>query len=410
MSSTHATTAPALDEPDSLARKALIASAVGYAMDGFDLLILGFMLRAISADLGLTPPQAGSLITMTLVGAVAGGILFGILADYYGRVRVLTWTILLFAAFTGLCAFAQGYWDLLIYRTIAGLGLGGEFGIGMALVAEAWPAKKRARACSYVALGWQAGVLCAALVTPLLLPSIGWRGMFLVGLLPGVVAFAVRWYVGEPKIFTDRAKAPRSMAPLWMLVKDAATTKISAGMLILCSVQNFGYYGVMIWLPSYLSTRFGFGLTQSALWTAVTICGMAFGIWVFGMFADKVGRRPALLTFQAGAFVMVLVYSQLTDANALLIGGAIMGMFVNGMLGGYGALLSELYPTEARATAENVLFNLGRGVGGFGPVVVGALVASYSFTVAIALLATIYLIDIVATLALIPERKGQALE
>ena len=200
------------------------------------------------------------------------------------------------------------------------------------------------------------------------------------------------------------------MAPLRMLVKDAATTKVSLGMFILCSVQNFGYYGVMIWLPSYLSTRFGFGLTQSALWTAVTICGMAFGIWVFGMFADKVGRRPALLTFQAGAFVMVLVYSQLTDATALLIGGAIMGMFVNGMLGGYGALLSELYPTEARATAENVLFNLGRGVGGFGPVVVGALVASYSFTIAIALLATIYLIDIVATLALIPERKGQPLE
>ena len=234
--------------------------------------------------------------------------------------------------------------------------------------------------------------------------------LFIVGLIPGIIAFAVRWYVGEPKIFTDRVAQPRSMAPLRMLVKDTATTKVSLGMLILCSVQNFGYYGVMIWLPSYLSTRFGFGLTQSALWTAVTICGMAFGIWVFGMFADKVGRRPALLTFQAGAFVMVLIYSQLTDATALLIGGAIMGMFVNGMLGGYGALLSELYPTEARATAENVLFNLGRGVGGFGPVVVGALVSTYSFTIAIALLATIYLIDIVATLALIPERKGQPLE
>ena len=206
MTSIHATGAPVADAPDAFARKALIASAVGYAMDGFDLLILGFMLRAISADLHLTPPQAGSLVTWTLIGAVAGGILFGMLSDYYGRVRVLTWTILLFAVFTGLCALAQGYWDLLVYRTIAGLGLGGEFGIGMALVAEAWPAEQRARACSYVALGWQAGVLCAALVTPLLLPSIGWRGMFVVGLIPGVVAFAVRWYVGEPKIFVERAQ------------------------------------------------------------------------------------------------------------------------------------------------------------------------------------------------------------
>lgn len=89
---------------------------------------------------------------------------------------------MLFAVFTGLCAFAQGYWDLLIYRTIAGIGLGGEFGIGMALAAEAWPARHRAKASSYVALGWQVGVLGAALLTPLLLPHIGWRGMFLVGI------------------------------------------------------------------------------------------------------------------------------------------------------------------------------------------------------------------------------------
>jgi benzoate transport len=398
------------DHVGTSAKKALTASALGYAMDGFDLLILGFMLRAISAELHLTPPQAGSLITWTLIGAVVGGIGFGMLSDYYGRVRVLTWTILLFAVFTGLGAFARGYWDLLIYRTIAGLGLGGEFGIGMALVAEAWPAKYRARGCTYVALGWQAGVLTAALVTPILLPLIGWRGMFLVGLVPGLVAFAVRLYVGEPQLFLQRAKVRRAAMPLGLLVKDAATTNISIGMLILCAVQNFGYYGLMIWLPSYLSTRFGFSLTQSALWTAVTVLGMAFGIVVFGEFADRIGRRPALFTFQAGAFVMVLVYSQLTDPTALLIGGAVMGIFVNGMLGGYGALLSELYPTEARATAENVLFNLGRGIGGFGPFVVGALVASYSFTVAIALLAMIYLVDILATAFLIPERKGVPLE
>jgi MFS family permease len=391
------------------ARKALAASAIGYAMDGFDLLILGFMLRAISAELHLTPPQAGSLVTWTLVGAVAGGILFGVLSDYYGRVRVLTWTILLFAIFTGLGALAQGYWDLLFYRTIAGLGLGGEFGIGMALVAETWPSPLRARGCAYVALGWQAGVLVAALATPLLLPLVGWRGMFLVGLVPGLIAFVLRLYVGEPKIFLDRATAARSRVPLGLLVKDAATTKISAAMLILCAVQNFGYYGLMIWLPSYLSDRFHYTLTKSALWTAVTVLGMALGIWAFGQFADRVGRRPALLTFQAGAFIMVLVYSQLTGSTALLIGGAVMGVFVNGMLGGYGALLSEFYPTEARATAENVLFNLGRGVGGFGPFVVGALASAYSFAVAIALLAIIYLIDFVATVFLIPERKGAPL-
>src|SRR5260221_7676888 len=157
-------------------------------MEGLVFLTLAFRLRAAAGARPPPPPQAGSLVTWTLVGAVAGGILFGMLSDYYGRVRVLTWTILLFAVFTGLCAFAQGYWDLLVYRTIAGLGLGGEFGIGMALVAGAWPAHMRARVSSYVGLGWQAGVLAAALVTPALLPSIGWGGVVAVGLVPARVA------------------------------------------------------------------------------------------------------------------------------------------------------------------------------------------------------------------------------
>jgi MFS family permease len=144
------------------------------------------------------------------------------------------------------------------------------------------------------------------------------------------------------EIFLERARARQPKMPLGLLVKDGATTKISIGMLILCSVQNFGYYGLMIWLPSYLSTRFGYSLTQSALWTAVTVLGMAIGILIFGHFADRVGRRAALYTFQAGAFIMVLVYSQLISPAALLIGGAVMGLFVKGMLGGYGALLAEL--------------------------------------------------------------------
>lgn len=391
------------------ARKALWGSALGYAMDGFDLLILGFMLRAISADLGLTPAQAASLVTATLVGAVIGGVGFGMLSDRLGRVRVLTWTIMLFAVFTGLCALAQGYWDLLIYRTIAGIGLGGEFGIGMALVAEAWPASKRARASSYVGLGWQAGVLLAAVVTPMLLPVIGWRGMFAVGLFPAIAAYFIRRSLHEPDVFVERsAKAPAA-SPLRLLVADAQARRNSLGLVILCSVQNFGYYGVMIWLPNYLSSRFGFGLTQSATWTAVTILGMAVGIYAFGQVADRVGRKPAFLGWMLGAAVMVVVYSRLTDPAALLVGGAVMGFFVNGMLGGYGALMSELYPTAARATAQNVLFNIGRAVGGFGPVAVGAVAAAYGFETAIALLALLYILDILAMWFLIPERRGAEL-
>jgi benzoate transport len=389
--------------------KALFGSALGYAMDGFDLLILGFMLNVISVDLHLTPAEGASLVTATLIGAVIGGIGFGMLSDRVGRVRVLTYTIVVFAVFTGMCGLAQGYYDLLTYRFVAGVGLGGEFGIGMALVAEAWPASKRARASSYVGLGWQLGVLAAAIVTPILLPVITWRGMFFIGILPALAAYVIRYSLHEPEVFVANAKDKPKESALLLLVKDGETAKLSLGMIILCSVQNFGYYGVMIWLPSYLSTRFGFALTQSAVWTSVTIAGMAVGIYCFGHIADRVGRRPAFFGYMLGSAIMVVMYSRLTDPFGLLVAGAVMGFFVNGMLGGYGALISELFPTSARATAQNVLFNIGRAVGGFGPVVVGLVAATYSFEAAIAMLAALYMLDVLAIWLLIPERRGAQL-
>src|SRR6266446_5008873 len=298
-------------EVDAYARRALLASSLGYAVDGFDLLLLSFILVTLSAALQLTPPEAGSLITWTLIGAVAGGFLAGPLSDRYGRVRVLSWTILWFAGFTGLCALAQSYWDLLAYRTVAGIGLGGEFGIGMALAAEAWPASKRARASSYVMLGWHGGVLLAAFVTAMLLPVIGWRGMFLLGILPAFVAFVVRRTLDEPEIFVKK-HAARDENSFRLLVKDGKTFKTTLGIAILCTVQNFAYYGIMVWMPSYLGKTLGFSLTKSGLWTAMTVLGMASGTLVCGQLADRIGRKPVFLLFQGGALIMVFLYSRTT--------------------------------------------------------------------------------------------------
>jgi MFS family permease len=393
---------------DAYARKALVASTLGYAMDGFDLLILGFILGPLAAGLHLSRPEAGSLVTWTLVGAVIGGLTAGALSDRYGRVRVLSWTILVFAGFTALCALAQSYWDLLVYRTIAGIGLGGEFGIGMALAAEAWPASKRARATSYVGLGWQAGVLVAAFLTPLLLPYIGWRGMFVVGVIPALLAFGIRRFVGEPALFLD-AQKKQPINPYSVLFADREATAASIGIAIMTSVQNFGYYATMIWLPSYLSTQLGFSLTQSALWISATILGGAVGMLIFGFMADRVGRKPLFIAFQIGAAIMAMVFPNVTQPNLLLLVAGISGIFLSGMIGGYGALIAESYPTQGRSTAQNVLFNFGRGVGGFGPLVIGLLATQYSLATALSFLVVIWIVDVLATAFLIKERKGEPL-
>lgn len=405
---TTATLMPTEDRVTTYGWKALAGSVIGYSMDGFDMLILGFMLAAISAELHFTSTQAGSLVTWTLAGAVAGGVMFGALSDHFGRIRVLTWTILVFAAFTGLCAFSRGYWDLAAYRFLAGLGLGGEFGISMALAAEAWPTRKRARVSSYVALGWQSGVLLSALVTPRLLPLIGWRGMFLVGLLPAIVAFVVRRTLHEPDIFVSR-HAVKSENSFRLLVKDGKTFRTTLGIALVCAVQNFSYYGIMIWMPSYLSQSLGFSLTKSGIWTSVTVLGMVLGILIFGQLADRIGRKPVFVLYSIAAACTVFLYSRVTGATELLWVGGIMGVSVNHMAG-VGALLSEAYPTAARATAQNVLFNIGRAVGAPGPLVVGALVSRYSFRAALALLASVFLLEIIAAVFLIPELKGKALE
>jgi MFS family permease len=166
----------------------------------------------------------------------------------------------------------------------------------------------------------------------------------------------------------------------------------------------------MVWMPSYLAKSLGLSLTKSGVWTAMTVLGMVCGIWVCGQLADRIGRKPTFIMFEIGAVIMVFQYSRITEPSTLLWVGAVMGMFVNGMNGGIGAVMSEAYPTVARATAQNVSWNAGRAVGALGPLTVGALASKYSFHAAIGLLASIYFLAIIATLFLIPELKGKSLE
>lgn len=409
--------------------KIMWASIIGYAMDGLDVLILSFAMAAIVSEFGLTLGEGGLIATYTLIGTVLGGYLFGIFADYFGRVHTFSLTIIIFSIFTGACAFADNVTHLNILRFLAGLGLGGEYGIGMTLVSETWPAAKRARATAGVAMGWQAGAVLAAILAAVVLPDYGWRGLFLVGVVPALLAAWARHGIKEPPMWVKRKEMKKELAarkergetltaeeeeqleeakkfPLAHLFASPSKTVTTLSLTVMTSVQNFGYYGIMVWLPMILLKEHGLTTKSMSGWMIVTVIGMIAGIYVFGYLCDRLGRKVPYLIFYICAAAMVYIYVNLGTPVALLFGGAFLGFFCNGMMAGYGALLSENYTTDARSTAQNFIFNTGRAVGGFAPAIIGALAQSHGFSAAFALLSCVYVAAAVNVLFFIKDTRG----
>ena len=409
--------------------KIMWASIIGYAMDGLDVLILSFAMAAIVSEFGLTLGEGGLIATYTLIGTVLGGYLFGIFADYFGRVHTFSLTIIIFSIFTGACAFADNVTHLNILRFLAGLGLGGEYGIGMTLVSETWPAAKRARATAGVAMGWQAGAVLAAILAAVVLPDYGWRGLFLVGVVPALLAAWARHGIKEPPMWVKRKEMKKELAarkergetltaeeeeqleeakkfPLAHLFASPSKTVTTLSLTVMTSVQNFGYYGIMVWLPMILLKEHGLTTKSMSGWMIVTVIGMIAGIYVFGYLCDRLGRKVPYLIFYICAAAMVYIYVNLGTPVALLFGGAFLGFFCNGMMAGYGTLLSENYTTDARSTAQNFICNTGRAVGGFAPAIFGALAQSHGFSAAFALLSCVYVAAAVNVLIFIKDTRG----
>lgn len=391
-------------------KKTLFASTVGYALDGMDMMILGVCFSLISVSFNLSKTDLGTLTSVTLLGAVLGGILFGVLADKYGRVRVFSWTILIFSLFTGLCAISPNYESFLIFRFLSGLGLGGEFGIGMTLVSESWPKHKRSRATSIVALGFQAGIILSTLTVNFVGQAYGWRWAFAVGVLPALFVAWTRKGLEEPEIWQNLKDQNKNEIAVGKLFKTPKTTATTIGLTIACAVQNFGFYGLMVWMPSMIASELKLPFKDTLYWTISTTIGMSLGILVFGWLCDKFGRRPSYIIFLLISAISIWFYFQQTDMIILIIFGSAIGFFVNGMMGGYGALLAEHYPTDARSSAENIIFNVGRGIAGISQVLIAYFATVYSISYALALLSATYLLSAAAFVFLIPETKGKALE
>ncbi|TRZ39425.1 MFS transporter [Niallia circulans] len=394
-------------------KKTVVASVAGLTLEGMDIMFISFAMSLIIADFHIDMTAGGLISSITNIGMLAGGVIFGILADKFGRVKVFTYTILLFAVGTALTGLAQNIEQVYIFRFIAGLGAGGEYGIGMALVAEAWPKNKQGRASSYVSVGAQYGVILAALLSAMILPAWGWRGLFLVGLAPVIFAFIVRKKLDEsPEWVASQQKKQPAQKKEGKLKQLFATPRITATTLalaVMATVQIAGYNGLMIWLPSMLQQSQGLSVSSSALWTISTAAGMIAGMLTFGQIIDRLGMKRSYGIFLFASAIAVYLYSFASGSIGLLVGGAIVGFFSNGMFAGYGALISKYYPVEIRSTATNTIFNFGRALGGLSPILVGYILQHSNVATAMGYLALLYCISFVAMISL-QRGKGHVVQ
>ncbi len=388
--------------------KSLIAAMLGWTLDAADWMMLALALPLIGVEFGLSLTEQGLLGTMTLLGAIVGGVIIGLLADRFGRVHVLMITMVLYAVFTAACGFAQSYTQLLILRFLVGIGLGGEWGVGATLVSEYWPEDKRSRATSLVHSGWPLGYGLAAVAFMAIVPLYGWRALFYIGIIPAFVAIWIRMNVPEPEAFKKikagdaKSDAPRK-APLSVLFgrKYIRTTVLAC---ILAGGMLMGYWGTATWLPSFMMKQRGLDILSTGMYLIVLNVGAWFGYQFFGWLADKKGRRANFMTGLVLSIIVTLVYVNLEDATWLLLFGPIFGFCTYGYFGPIGAFFSELYPADARATGASISFNTGRGFSMFSPYIIGAVATAYGFVWGLGITAVFYLIAMIAIL-LLPETK-----
>jgi MFS family permease len=396
------------------ARRALVAASFGWMLDSFDVMLYAMVLAALMADLGMAKATAGLLGSLTLVSSAVGGLVFGVLADRLGRRKALMASILIYSLFTAACGFATGVVMLAVFRVFLGLGMGGEWASGAALVSETWPAEHRGKALGIVQSSWAVGYAAAAAVSALVLPVWGWRGVFFVGVVPAFFTLWIQRRVREPEIWKAARTGALPVRAGFGEIFGRKRLRLTLFITLMNACTMFGWWGFNLWLPAYLSMpadQGGMGLGPGTMSGLVIFmqAGMWLGYISFGFVSDRFGRKRSYVGFLMAAAAFMLLYARARSPLVLLALGPFVAFFGTGYFTGFGALTAEIYPTAVRATAQGITYNTGRIVSAAAPFVVGSLAQAKGFGVSFALIAVSFLAAAVLW-AGIPETKGKALE
>ncbi len=403
--------------------KAFIAALLGWTLDAMDLLLFTFAVTEIAIVFNLTPPEVGALFSVTLFSSAFGGAVFGIVSDYVGRVRALTYTVLLYSAFTGLSAFSPNITFLLVCRVFLGLGMGGEWASGEVLVAESWPRQHRGKVIGMVQSGWAIGYILAAILATLIIPNfdvnLGWRILFLVGITPAFLVFYIRRHLDEPEVWkktSDMRKEGKlgenqGFTLGQIFGRDLIRYTITAT--LLTSLCMIAYWGLYFWIPQFLSRPVeegGVGLGPKGFaWIIPINIGAFIGCNTFGLISDRFGRRPVFVVYLLAMAVLVWFFGHAKDLTTVLILGPLIGFFGTGFYSGFGAIFSEIFPTRARGTAQGFCYNFGRGVSAVAPPLVGFVAGIYGYGLSLVTVSVFAVAAAIVVLTL-PETKGKKLE
>lgn len=274
-------------------RRALVSAIVASGTDDLNVMFLAFSMSSIITELGITGAQGGWIATITNLGMLLGGLVFGLLADRHHKFTVFKWTIVVFSLATGLIYFTKSLEYLYLMRFIAGIGVGGEYGVAIAIMAGIVPSEKMGRISSLNGIAGQIGSISSALLAGWLAPTLGWKGLFLFGLAPILLVIWMSLFIDDSKIWDhgvldgDETSQPVKISQLF---KTPALTAQTLALMVMTTVQIAGYFGMMNWLPTIIQTSLNISVKDSSLWMVSTILGMCLGMLTFGQILDKFGK------------------------------------------------------------------------------------------------------------------------
>ena len=395
-------------------RKTLIATYGGWSVDAFDFMIYTFVIPTLMAAWGMTKGEAGIIATAALLMSALGGWMAGALSDRFGRVRMLQITIAWFAFFTFLCGFTGSFTELLIVRSLQGLGFGGEWAVGSVMIGEIIRAQHRGKAVGTVqsgwALGWGAAAVMFTVFFTLLPENTAWRALFWVGLAPALLIFYIRRHVRDPEVFSATREKSARQGTSFLEIFSPGMLRITLLTSLMAAGMQGGYYAVTTWLPTYLKTVRGLSVVNTGAYLVVIVAGALAGYLVAAWLSDRIGRRNTFFLFALCSALIAVIYTHIPISDAtMLVLGFPLGFFVSGNFSGVGAFFTELFPSRVRGSGQGFAYNFGRGIGALFPALVGFMSATMPLGAAIGLFATIAYVVVIIAVSLLPETRGKVL-